>query len=104
MVDYYDDRLVFFDDFAINVIIGDIEFRKTIKAIFDDKSTMVDGGGVEGWVTTAPQLICRTEEIDTLEQLERVTLPGGKSYQVSEIKPDGTGITTLLLHEEYFND
>jgi hypothetical protein len=101
---YFDDRLAFFNEFAQTVTLGDIEQSRSFKAIFDNKANTVNGGGVESWSTSEPQLLCRDEDIAGIEQLDRITLTDGKRYQVSDTQPDGTGITRLFLHEEVLND
>jgi len=96
------DRLVFLDDrdFGTEVELVPPEGDTVaLTAIFDNAylevSELGDSAGVG---TTGPRLLCRSIDVDAVEEgwLARV---GGREYSVRREKPDGTGMTVLELHD-----
>jgi hypothetical protein len=63
-----------------------------ILAIFDDGYAEQDD--IEG---TSPKLTCRSSDLPgTLDEGDAATV-AGKTYSVTTIQPDGTGVTVLEL-------
>ncbi len=65
--------------------------------VFTDEHAPIDLGGqiIE---STAPEFLCRSSDVTDVVTGIEVKIRG-VSYTVSEIQPDGTGMTTLRLHE-----
>lgn len=71
----------------------------SITVIFDapgSVATLADGTEVE---STAPKVLCRTQDVPNASHGDTVTVDG-KTYKVTGISSDGTGITTLTLSED----
>jgi len=86
-----DDLNVFFDadEFGIEAVIGEA----TIEGILDDE--YIEDLDIAG---TRPVLICRTSDVAAVAQGASVTI-GTVSYKVVVARPDGTGVTRLVLEE-----
>lgn len=108
MIEDDDTRAVFFDpdDFAQEVTLtpeGVAPF--TIMAIFDARP--VDGGalsrgqvGFKGGmqdVGNHPQIRCRTSDVASVKAGRATAIVDGKTYNVWDVKPDGTGVSLLVL-------
>jgi len=77
------------DEFADEATIG----GETVNGIFDNEHTEVlDVSG------THPAFTCKTSDVSGVSQGDTVTI-NGTGYRVVSIKPDGTGMTTLVLEE-----
>lgn len=95
------DRLVFLDDRDFGT---EVEFIPpegdsiTARAIFDNAYLELAELGAAGVGTTGPRLLCRTSDVTPVQEgwLARVN---GRDYVVRREKPDGTGMTTLELHD-----
>lgn len=71
----------------------------SIPVIFDapgSAASLADGTEYE---TTAPKVLCRTEDLPGVAHGDAVTV-GSRQYKVIGISPDGTGVTTLTLSED----
>lgn len=109
MVEDDDMRALFFDpdDFGEPVIVkpnGADEF--TITAIFD--SAPVDNpvalakaqvGFKDGMQNTgnSPQIVCRTSDVAKVKAGRALVNARGTDFNVWDIKPDGTGMSRLIL-------
>jgi hypothetical protein len=84
------DRQSLLSDFGIYVSIND----NRVLAIFDQPhklySDVLDLSG------SYSMLICRSSDVTFVKQNDEVIV-GNEVYQVSDIQPDGTGITTITL-------
>lgn len=99
------DRAVFFgaDDFGVTATLtpqlGD---AITVNGIFDNAYVLVDMGEA-AIATTAPAFTCQTADLETLtagnaragDELMVDTVV----YRVSDLQPDGTGVTVLILEK-----
>jgi len=88
------DRLVYFNvnEFGEVVTKGSDTFNGIL---FDDTDEELE---IEG---TNSVLICRTDDVTTYSVVRGDTLTiGGVSFKVRENKPDGTGVTELVLEEQ----
>ncbi|MDP2689975.1 MAG: head-tail joining protein [Deltaproteobacteria bacterium] len=84
--------------FAREVIItGSTYGPLTVKGIFDERVPVVNDytGEVEN---TLSAVTLKTSEIPEVRPHDTVTV-GAVTYEVLEIKPDGTGLTTLTLNK-----
>ena len=67
-----------------------------IQGIFDAEYFEVDAGGELGSESTQPAFICRTSDLPA-DPRDLVLVTDGDSYTVITPKPDGTGVTALVL-------
>lgn len=70
-----------------------------IKGIFDDDYNAALAP-VEALVATStPQIMCRTSDVPDAAGGDSITI-GATTFDVVEVRPDGTGITTLILNRQ----
>jgi hypothetical protein len=69
----------------------------TINGIFDAEYLAVDGDGSVGVSCNTPIFGCKTA--DVINPHLATLVVNSKSYKVMEHRPDGTGISTLVLQE-----
>lgn len=101
------DRLAFLspDDFGVTATYVPAHQGATalINGIFDNEYVEVDMGGEASVASRQPVFICRTADI-------AATSGGGEegdwliidevSYKARDFKPDGTGMTVIVLEEQ----
>lgn len=74
---------------------------RSFDAIFDNVFVAVEGGSQASVTSVAPVLHCREEDLiglvlERAMQGDKVDV-GGVLYAVTDIQPDGTGMTTVIL-------
>ena len=89
------DRLKFLIDFGPDVITS----SKTIKGIFDNPHENLSAGGEVPFSIQECYVAVRTEDVTDVGQGSTLTILG-KSYVVTDVQPDGTGMTTLMLEAQ----
>ncbi|MCK5602113.1 hypothetical protein KAR91_09595 [Candidatus Pacearchaeota archaeon] len=67
-----------------------------IQGIFDAEYFEVDAGGEVGSESTQPGFVCRDSDLPANPR-DLVLSVDGTSYTVITPKPDGTGVTALVL-------
>ena len=70
----------------------------SINGIFDAEYLSVDGDGSVGVSSNTPIFACKTADIGNSHLADLVV--NGKTYKVVEHRPDGTGVSTLILQEQ----
>ncbi len=80
---------------SVTLVLGSTE--KEVVGIFDDAHFVVDNG-LTIISTSEPQLHVRTSDVTDVI-LETVVRVNGSTFSVSDIQPDGTGLTLLRLHK-----
>ena len=82
------------DDFAVSITYN----SKSIAGIFDDEYKGVNPltGEIEA---TAPQVIVKISDVSGIVH-GSVLLINSTTYYVISIRPDGTGLTTLILSKD----
>jgi hypothetical protein len=97
---FVEDLDVFFVDFGEIVEVGDIGFEQDIKAIFDDDYQVISESEYADVSTSVPAITVKTADalLVGISRHSRVVVRGAE-YVVRESKPDGSGITTYLMHE-----
>ena len=70
-----------------------------IPVIFDSEHSVSEVIGEPGIGVASPQALCRTADVDKASRGDTLAV-GGTTYHVQEVKPDGTGITTLILSRD----
>lgn len=93
------DRLAFLDTAGFGATVTVTDTGATFDAIFDKPfvPALQAGQGLDV-ESDAPELICRTADVTTNSLVEDTTLTiDGASYKVVSHRPDGTGMSRLLL-------
>lgn len=69
----------------------------TIKVLFDNEYELIGllGGAVS---STGPAAQCKTSDVSSAKKGDALTV-SGVNYSVTEVKPDGTGMTVLMLRK-----
>jgi hypothetical protein len=71
----------------------------SISVIFDSEYSVVEGVVETGMGVPAPQALCKSSDVANASRGDTL-LVGGMTYYVLEVKPDGTGVTTLVLSKD----
>jgi hypothetical protein len=82
---------VFFADFAVSVTLA----GATVKAIFDADFEVGSVGSI-GMAARQPMLTLPTSSVPA-DPVGAAVVVGSSSYTVAEHRPDGTGVSQLLL-------
>ena len=69
-----------------------------IHGIFDAEYNAALGDIQALVATDQPQFLCRTSDVAAARHGDALAI-GGASYVVVEVRPDGTGMTVLVLNE-----
>lgn len=108
------DRMIFLnpDDFGVEAVYEPRNGGGSVPVagIFDNEHKPFDPNRWPGtdyqqqmgahFSSTVPSFVCRTTDLpDRGKQRSKLTVEG-RVYKVHDVKPDGTGITVLLLTEE----
>ncbi len=70
-----------------------------IPVIFDSEYSVVQEIGEPGMGVPAPQALCKTADVENASRGDTLVV-NGTTYYVQEVRPDGTGITTLILSRD----
>ena len=92
--DYFDGT---FDEEAVYTPAGGQ--AKSIQVIFDNGYSILPVIGEPGMGDSSPQVLCKTADAGSASHGDTL-LVGGTTYYVQEVRPDGTGITTLILSRD----
>ncbi len=98
---YSTDISLFFTDYAVGAVYTPQGGQATsIRVIFDNEFQAIEmlAGGV-GVESTSPAALCRTSDVSSAKHRDTLVV-GGKTYHVTGVHPDGTGITRLMLSED----
>lgn len=93
---FYDNDLDdYFTDFGVSASFSHAGGApSTVTVIFDNAFQFL-----EGVQSTSPTVTCKTTDVATAIQGDTLTI-GGTVFNIIEVQPDGTGITTLLLSRD----
>jgi len=86
------DRLKILNDFGEDVITS----SKTIKGIFDNPHENLSAGGEVPFSIQECYVVVRTADVTDVGQGSTLTILEN-TYAVTDVQPDGTGMTTLML-------
>jgi hypothetical protein len=70
----------------------------TVNGIFDAEYAAVEGDGQVAIASTMPVFQCRS--VDAPDAYNATLVVAGATYRVVEVKPDGTGVTMLVLEDQ----
>ena len=86
-----EDLTAFFnvDEHATQAVLDNV----AVAGIFDNGYAAVLGGVA----TLVPQFVLAAADAARAKQGSTLRMVGGNAYRVSNIEPDGTGVTTLIL-------
>ena len=87
------------DEFAVPVTWQSASGSTQLPAIHDAEHLAVTAIAEVAVAAAAPQIVCRAADMPAdAEQGDMVTIEG-TSYAVRDIRPDGTGVVTVMLEE-----
>lgn len=92
-VETADDLTILMADGETAVIDG-----SNVKGHFEHEHDPVQAGMVEFSVQSA-SFTCKTSDVSSVAEGETVTI-SGSSYTVTDVQPDGTGVTMLILEAQ----
>lgn len=94
---FTEDLTPFFADFAVDATVG----AATVSVIFDRAHLELMSGMSGGIGGTEPLALAQTADV-TANSITRNTaiVIGGTTYYVTDLRPDGTGLTLLVLSTE----
>lgn len=90
------DRLTMLSDFGIDIVLPN---SKVIKGIFDNPHLDVNAGGSVPFSIQEARVTVRTSDTSSLAQGSIVEIDNDH-YVITDIQPDGTGITELVLEAQ----
>jgi len=96
------DLVAFFDTdaFAQTAVYTHLGYPATqIPVIFDSEYSVVQEIGEPGMGVPTPQALCKTADVENASRGDTLVV-NGTTYYVQEVRPDGTGITTLILSRD----
>ena len=98
---FYDaDIDIFFTDFAADAIYTPSGgTAKTIKVVFESEYLSVQVVGDVGVESASPAAYCKSADIIGVQHGDTLVIEG-TTYYVTEIHPDGTGMTLLILSKD----
>lgn len=95
MVETNSDRLLMLNDFGVDVQFG----GHTFKGIFDSPHNPIDIGGEVAFSIQESSVFMRTSDTSGIVQGSSI-LVDSRRYVVTDIQPDGTGMTNLVLEAQ----
>jgi hypothetical protein len=70
-----------------------------VPVIFDTEYSVAQEIGETGVGVPSPQALCRTSDVANAGRGDKLVV-NGTTYHVQEVRPDGTGVTTLILSRD----
>lgn len=103
---FYDSDIdnLLFTDYAVDAVYTPAGGQAaSIKVIFDNEFQAIEmlGGGV-GFESTSPAALYKTASVSSAKHGDTLAI-SGKTYYITGVQPDGTGITRLILSEDQSN-
>ena len=95
-----EDRLAFLHtaEFGLQVEVRPpVDPPFTISAQFDDQHLLLDQLSESGVSTSDPRILCRSSDVAAVQQ-DWIVVIAGREFEVTDVQPDGTGMTMLELH------
>ncbi len=95
------DRAIFVsaDDFGVTASYTPTGgSASNVKGIFDNEYFETDAGGEVAFALQQPMFHCRTADVSSAAEGDAITI-NAVAYTVRNVRPDGTGMTMLILEE-----
>lgn len=89
------DRQKILNDFSEDIVTA----SKTIKGIFDNPHENLSAGGEVPFSIQECYVVVETSDVTDVGQGSTLTILDN-SYVVTDVQPDGTGMTTLILEAQ----
>jgi hypothetical protein len=86
------ERQTFLNDFGQDIELSD----KTIKGIFDSPHNPLSVGGEMQFSVQETFIMVETSDVSSIAHGSTLTIDS-RSYVVTDVQPDGTGMSTLML-------
>jgi len=93
-VETADDLTIFFADGDSATIDGE-----TVKGHFENEHDPVNAGGMVEFSIQSATFTCKTSDVTGIAEGSLITI-NGSSYAVTDLQPDGTGVTMLILEAQ----
>ena len=91
---FTEDLSIFFADFGVDATLA----AAPVRGIFDDD--YVDSGlGARGMAGSGPAFTLASAQVPASPYGAALVVPGHGNYSVVEHRPDGTGLSVLLLEK-----
>ncbi len=97
---FAEDLSAFFrdEDFGVSATLTPSSgSERTIMGIFDAEYVAAEAGGQVAISSNLPIFTCKTN--DATNAADGTLVVGGETYQIIEVRPDGTGVTILILEQ-----
>ncbi len=101
-VESADDRAIFFsaDDFGVTASYTPAGgAASSVKGIFDNEYFETDAGGEVAIALQQPMFHCRTADVSGVAEGDAIVI-NTVNYTIRNVRPDGTGLTMLILEED----
>jgi hypothetical protein len=89
------ERQTLLNDFGVDIVLSD----KTIKGIFDSPHNPLSVGGEMQFSVQETYILVETADVTGIAYGSTLTIDSD-SYVVTDVQPDGTGMTTLMLEAQ----
>lgn len=93
-VETADDLTIFFADAETATIDG-----ASVRGHFEHEHDPVNAGGMVEFSIQSATFTCKTADVSAVAEGSLITI-NGSSYAVTDIQPDGTGVTMLMLERQ----
>tara|TARA_R110000823_G_scaffold314456_2_gene443676 strand:+ start:5707 stop:5997 length:291 start_codon:yes stop_codon:yes gene_type:complete len=94
-VETLQERRTILSDFGVDVNLG----TKTITGIFDSPHTSLSVGGEVPFSIQESYVVVQTVDVTGVGQGSTLSISGA-NYVVTDVQPDGTGMTQLILEAQ----
>jgi hypothetical protein len=89
------ERQIYLNDFGVDVKLS----NKTIKGIFDNPHNPLSVGGEVQFSVQEAYVLVETSDVTDVAYGTTLTI-ADDSYVVTDVQPDGTGMTNLMLEAQ----
>lgn len=93
-VETANDLTVFFADAETATIDG-----ASVRGHFENEHDPVNAGGMVEFSIQSATFTCKSSDVTAIAEGSLITI-NGSSYAVTDIQPDGTGVTMLILERQ----
>ena len=83
---------------SVGDIVGTID-GASVRGHFENEHDPVNAGGMVEFSIQSATFTCKTSDVSAVAEGSLITI-NGSSYAVTDIQPDGTGVTMLMLERQ----